>query len=517
MSLDPISLQVVTGALRAACEEMGATLVRSAHSANIKERRDCSTALFDRDGEMVMQAEHIPVHLGAMPAAVAAVLGEDHSARRPWILNDPYRGGTHLPDITVITPVHHDGELIGFAASRAHHADVGGRVPGSMPADSTTLDEEGVVIAPRPLDDAAIDEIVVRMRQPDQRRADLRAQLAANRIGAQRLVELADRLGVEALREATDAVLDYAERRTRACLAGLADGPREARDMLEAVEGDLALRLTATVDGDRLTLDFTGSADQYAGNLNCPLAVTRSAAYFAVRVLTDPDVPPSAGAYRPIEVIAPEGSLLNARSPAAVAGGNVETSSRVADLVLAAFGRALGQGTMNNLTLGTETTWGPASGGHAAASGTPGFTYYETLGGGQGACPDADGPSGVHVAMSNTLNTPVEALELEFPLRVTRYAIRRGSGGAGKYHGGDGVVRELEALAPMAYSLITERRRHAPPGAEGGEPGARGRNLLNGEELAPKATGDLAAGDRLTIETPGGGGHGETKGPEWRK
>ncbi len=329
------------------------------------------------------------------------------------------------------------------------------------------------------------------MRQPEQRRADLRAQLAANRVGAKRLTELADRLGADALREATAAVLDYAERRTRACIDALPDGPREARDVLEAIGGDVELCLTATVEGDRLILDFAGSAGQDPGNLNCPLAVTRSAAYFAVRVLTDPDVPPSAGAYRPIEVRAPEGSLLNARSPAAVAGGNVETSSRVADLVLAAFGRALGQGTMNNLTLGTED-----------------FTYYETLGGGQGACPDADGPSGVHVAMSNTLNTPVEALELEFPLRVTRYAIRRGSGGAGSQRGGDGVVRELEALAPMAYSLITERRRHAPPGADGGEPGAKGRNLLNGEELAAKATGELVEGDRLALETPGGGGHG---------
>jgi len=492
LSLDAIDLQVVTGALRAACEEMGATLIRSAHSANIKERRDCSTGLFDAAGEMVMQAEHIPVHLGAMPAAVAAVLGEDHAAGRPWILNDPYRGGTHLPDITVITPVLHDGgQLLGFAASRAHHADVGGRVPGSMPADSTTLGEEGVVIAPRILDDAAIEVLSSQMRQPDQRRADLRAQLAANRVGATRLTELAERLGIDALHEATAAVLDYAERRTRACIAALPDGPREARDVLEAIGGDLELRLTATVDGDRLILDFSGSAAQDPGNLNCPLAVTRSAAYFAVRVLTDPDVPPSAGAYRPIEVRAPEGTLLNARSPAAVAAGNVETSSRVADLVLAAFGRALGQGTMNNLTLGTED-----------------FTYYETLGGGQGACPDADGPSAVHVAMSNTLNTPVEALELEFPLRVTRYEIRRGSGGAGAHHGGDGVVRELEALAPMAYSLITERRRHAPPGAAGGEPGATGRNLLNGEDLPAKATGELRAGDRLAIQTPGGGGHG---------
>ena len=498
MTLDAIDLQVVTGALRAACEEMGAVLVRSAHSANIKERRDCSSGLFDAAGEMVMQAEHIPVHLGAMPAAVAAVLGEDHSGGHPWILNDPFAGGTHLPDITVITPVLEPGtgNVLGFAANRAHHADVGGRVPGSMPADSTTLAEEGVVIAPRVLDEAAIDELAGQMRQPDQRRADLRAQLAANRIGARRLVELAERLGADALREATAAVLDYAERRTRACIAALPDGPREARDVLEAIEGDIELRLVATVDGDRLVLDFAGSAQQHGGNLNCPLAVTRSAAYFAVRVLTDPDVPASAGAYRPIEVRAPEGSLLNARAGAdgeapAVAGGNVETSSRIADLVLAAFGRALGQGTMNNITLGSED-----------------FTYYETLGGGQGACPDADGPSAVHVAMSNTLNTPVEALELEFPLRVVRHAIRRGSGGAGRHRGGEGLVRELEAQAPMSYALITERRRHAPPGAEGGADGAPGHNLLNGEELPAKASGELEPGDRLTIETPGGGGHG---------
>ena len=469
-------------------------LVRSAHSANIKERRDCSTALFDPAGEMVMQAEHIPVHLGAMPAAVAAVLDRDHGAPGAavsWVLNDPFAGGTHLPDITVVTPVLTGDGLLGFAASRAHHADVGGRAPGSMPADSTTLEEEGVVIAPRPLDDAAIDELAGRMRQPAQRRADLRAQLAANRAGARRLSELAGRIGAGSLRAATDAVLDYAERRTRVCLAALEDGTRAATDLLEAREGDLELRLAATVRGDELVLDFAGSAGQHAGNLNCPLAVTRSACLFALRVLTDPDIPPSAGAHRPLSVRVPAGSLLNARPGAAVAGGNVETSSRVADLVLAAFGRALGQGTMNNLTLGNER-----------------FTYYETLGGGQGACPDADGPTGVHVAMSNTLNTPVEALELEFPLRVVRYAVRRGSGGAGRFRGGDGVVREVEALEEMAFSLLTERRRHAPPGAAGGAAGARGRNLLDGRELEPKASGTLRPGARLRLETPGGGGFG---------
>jgi N-methylhydantoinase B len=495
--VDPVTLQVMLGALRAACEEMGVVLVRSAHSANIKERRDASTALFDARGQMVMQAEHIPVHLGAMPSAVAAVLDEDHSEGDAWILNDPYRGGTHLPDITAVSPVFAGGELIGFAASRAHHADVGGKVPGSMPADSTRLDEEGVVIPPTRLvaageiDRDVLGDLTGRMRGPRQRVADLRAQLAANRAGARRLVELVDRYGLDDLRAAMDATLDYAERRTRAAIEELGGGERTADDVLEAREGDLELRLKATVDGSELTLDFTGTADAHEGNLNCPLSVTLSACYFAVRVLADPDVPPCAGAYRPVHVIAPEGCLLNATPPHAVVAGNVETSSRVADLVLAAFGRALGQGTMNNLTLGNDD-----------------FTYYETLGGGQGACADADGPSAVHVAMSNTLNTPIEALELEFPLRAVEYALRRGSGGSGQHSGGNGIVREVEALEDMTFSLLTERRRHAPPGAEGGEPGSRGRNLLNGEELEPKAAGTLRRGDRLRIETPGGGGHG---------
>jgi N-methylhydantoinase B len=489
--LDPVALQVMLGALRAACDEMGAVLVRSAHSANIKERRDASTALFDERGRMVMQAEHIPVHLGAMPSAVAAVLDERHEPGAAWILNDPYRGGTHLPDITVISPLFHEREPVGFAASRAHHADVGAAEPGSMPAHSRSLEEEGVVIPPTPLDDRTLRELAGRMRNPRQREADLRAQLAAGRAGAARVEALIERFGLAAFRDGMEETLEYAERRTRAKIADLEDGAREADDVLEADDGDLELRLRATVEGDGLTLDFSGSASQHGGNLNCPLAVTLSACYFALRVLTDPDVPPCEGAYRPVSVTAPEGSLLNARPPAAVAAGNVETSSRVADLVLAAFGHALGQGTMNNLTLGSDA-----------------FTYYETLGGGQGACPDADGPSAVHVAMSNTLNTPIEALELEFPLRAVEYALRRGSGGAGRRRGGDGVVRELEALEEMRYSLITERRRHAPPGAEGGEPGARGRNLLNGEELAAKASGTLARGDRLRLETPGGGGHG---------
>ena len=323
-----------------------------------------------------------------------------------------------------------------------------------MPADSRTLADEGVVIGPRVLDESAIAELVAQMRLPDQRRADLRAQLAANRAGVVRLGELFERVGAQTLGAAFDAVLDYAERRTRACIAALPDGTRRARDVLEGIDGDLELVLAATVHGDSITLDFAGSAAQHDGNLNCPLAVTRSACYFAIRVLTDPDIPASAGAYRPVDVLAPAASLLNARHPAAVVGGNVETSSRIADMVLGAFGRACGQGTMNNVTVGSEDV-----------------VYYETIGGGQGACVDAPGPSGVHVAMSNTLNTPVEALELEFPLRVAEYSLRAGTGGGGIFAGGDGVVRELEALAPLRYSLITERRRHAPPGAEGGAAG----------------------------------------------
>jgi N-methylhydantoinase B len=497
--LDPIALQVMIGGLHAACEEMGAALIRSAYSANIKERHDCSTAIFDARGELVMQAEHIPVHLGSMPDAVAAVLDLEQRPGGSWILNDPYRGGTHLPDITLISPVFAERELLGFAACRAHHADVGGPTPGSMPASSTRLEDEGIVISPTRADEATLHELASQMRFPQQRLADLRAQQAANRVGGLRLGELAKRHGRERLRAGMEEILAYAERRTRHALGALPDGSYRAEDVLEddanGERGDVRLRVEATIRGEELSLDFAGSDAEIAGNLNCPLSVTKSAAFFAVRVLTDPHAPPSAGAYRPIEVLAPEGSILNARAPAAVAAGNVETSSRVADLVIAALGGARpvpaqGQGTMNNLVLANDA-----------------FTYYETLGGGQGACPDANGPSAIHVAMSNTLNTPVEALESEFPLRVRELSLRRGSGGSGKHGGGEGIVREIEALAPMRYSLITERRRHPPRGRDGGKDGAPGRNLHNGESLPGKCEGDLAPGDFLRIETPGGGGH----------
>jgi N-methylhydantoinase B len=497
VSLDPISLQVLVGALRAACDEMGAVLIRSAHSPNITERHDCSTALFTARGELVMQAEHIPVHLGSMPDAVAAVLDLEQRPDRHWILNDPFRGGTHLPDVTLISPLFAEGTLLGFAASRAHHADIGGPTPGGMPADSTRLDEEGVVIEPSEADDDTLRELAERMRKPEERLADLRAQRAANLTGARRVDELVDRHGADGLRGAMEEILDYSERRARAAISALADGSYEARDVLEGGprdEGDLELRVRLTIAGDELELDFTGTAGQDAGNLNCPLSVTKSAAFFAVRVLTDPEGPPSAGAHRPVSVVAPAGSLLNARPPAAVAAGNVETSSRVADLVFAAFAGATevaaqGQGTMNNLTLAGD-----------------GWTYYETIGGGQGACPDADGPSAIHVAMSNTLNTPVEALEADYPVRVRELSVRRGSGGIGARRGGDGIVREIEALEPMRFTLITERRAHAPRGRDGGADGEPGRNLLNGEELPAKCAGELTPGDRLRLETPGGGG-----------
>jgi N-methylhydantoinase B len=518
--LDPVTLQVMIGGLRAACEEMGAVLIRSAHSANIKERRDCSTALFDAEGQMVMQAEHIPVHLGSMPEAVAAILDRPQRPGEGWMLNDPYRGGTHLPDITVISPVFVRGALAGFAASRAHHADVGGPTPGGMPAASTRLEQEGLVIPPMPAGPHELEEVASQMRSPRQRLADLRAQRAANRVGELRLTELAGRHGLDELRAGMAETLAYAERRTSAALSGLPDGTYEADDVMEddaaGLPRDVRLHVAATVAGDRLRLDFSGTDRQVEGNLNCPLSVTKSAAYFAVRVLTDPDAPASSGAYRPIEVLAPRGCLLNAAPPAAVAAGNVETSSRVADLVISALAGARpvpaqGQGTMNNLTLaGLVSRRGANDWREGQVDGE--WTYYETVGGGQGGCPDADGPSAIHVAMSNTLNTPVEALEAEFPLRVRDLSLRRGSGGAGLHPGGEGIVRELVALQPMRYTLISERRRHAPRGRDGGGDGKPGRNLLNGRPLPSKCEGELAAGDLLRIETPGGGGYGRAPG-----
>jgi N-methylhydantoinase B len=444
---------------------------------------------------MIAQAEHIPVHLGAMPDAVEAVRTRSPGADDVFILNDPFAGGTHLPDITLVTRTR-----LGFAVTRAHHADVGGIEPGSLSAGSRRLEDEGVVIPPTRLDDATLETLVSRMRNPDERRGDLRAQLAAHRLAGRRLEELCRRHGQPRVEAAMDELLAYSERRVRSAIRRLPEGRYEATDVLEPAEGgELRLHATVTIAGDAVTIDFSGTAPQHDGNLNCPLAVTRSACYFVVRCLTDPDVPASGGAFAPVAVATPAGSLVNARPPAAVAAGNVETSSRIVDVLFAAFGQAVevpaqGQGTMNNLTLGNDR-----------------FTYYETVGGGQGACPGADGPSAVHVAMSNTLVTPAEALELSYPLRVERHELRLGSGGEGRHRGGDGVVRELRVLEPCRLSLIGERRRQAPQGVHGGEPGARGRNVLNGEELPGKITRSLEAGDVIRVETPGGGGFGRVR------
>ena len=504
-SSDPVTLSVFVSALVGIAEEMGVVLIRSSRSSNIKERRDCSCALFDAAGRMVAQAEHIPVHLGAMAEAVAAVLYHDPEPGDVFALNDPYSGGTHLPDITLVTPIAHDEAIVGFAVARAHHSDVGGMQPGSMPSDSRTIYQEGIIIPPvrlvhggRYVDDV-LALLLANVRTPEIRLADLQAQMAANKVGAERFGELVDRHGLEFVRAAFDDVLAYSERRTRAALAALPDGIYEARTELEGdgiADGDIEIRCTAQIDGDRIRFDFAGTAAAAAGNVNCPLAVTRSACLFAVKVLLPDDIPTNAGVVRAIEVTAPPGCLVNAARPSAVVAGNVETSQRIADVALEALAQAIhlpaaGQGTMNNTIIGG-----------------PSWTYYETIGGGQGASRHGAGASGVHVGMTNTLNTPIEALELEFPLRVEQYELRYGSGGAGEHAGGDGIVRELRVLEPATLCLLTDRRRHQPSGRNGGEPGACGVNMLDGHELPAKVTVDLDTGQVVTVLTPGGGGYG---------
>ncbi len=486
-----IELQVIGSGLRAVAEEMGAALVRSAFSPNIKERRDCSTALFDERGRMIAQAEHIPIHLGAMPGSVAAVMELEPGRDSLYILNDPFTGGSHLPDVTLVsrTPV-------GFAVSRAHHADIGGMEPASLPALSREIYQEGLVLPPVELTDDVLRIFLANARNRDERLGDLRAQIAAHRLAERRLGELVERRGLDLVQAAMDELHDYSERLVRDAIARLPDGRHEAVDVLEGVDGELELRAAVTIAGDGIEIDFAGTAPQHEGNLNCPISVTRSACYFAVRCLTDPDVPASGGAFAPVTVTAPAGCLVNAQAPAAVVAGNVETSGRIVDLVFAALAGAAdvpaqGQGTINNMAFGNR-----------------GFTYYETVGGGQGACREADGPSAVHVTISNTLNTPIEALELAYPLRVERYALRVGSGGAGAHRGGDGIVRSVRALEDCRCSLLTERRTRAPQGAAGGGPGLTGRNLRNGEPVPAKATLALEAGDVVTVETPGGGGYG---------
>ena len=505
--LDPVTLSVLASALTGIAQEMGAVLIRGAYSSNIKERRDCSTALFDERGRMVAQAEHIPVHLGAMPEAVQAIMNRNPEPGDVFAINDPYSGGTHLPDITLVSPLSHDAEIIGYAVTRAHHSDVGGIRPGSMPSNSREIYQEGIIIPPIRLVhggeyvEDVLDLLLSNVRTPDLRRGDLRAQIAANKIAEERVGELIDARGKNTVLAAFEEVISYAEKRAREAIREFPDGEYTAEDYMEGdgtTDEDVRIKATVTIEDDSMTIDFSGTADAVEGNVNCPLPVTRSACYFALRVLLPKDIPANAGTYAPLEIEAPEGSLVNATHPRAVVAGNVETSNRIADAVLAAFSSfapeglpAQGQGTMNNTIIGGA-----------------GWTYYETIGGGQGANAEGPGPSGVHVGMSNTLNTPIEAFEMEYPMRVERYELLYESGGAGERRGGDGVVRSVRVLEPAGLSLLTDRRRHPPRGVEGGEPGAVGQNLLNDEELPPKTNRTLEGGDVVTIKTPGGGGYG---------
>ena len=507
--LDPVTLSVLASALAGVAEEMGAVLIRGAYSSNIKERRDCSTAIFDERGRMVAQAEHIPVHLGAMPEAVAAVMRRDPRPGDVFAINDPYSGGTHLPDITLVSPISYEEDILGFAVTRAHHSDVGGMRPGSMPSDSREVYQEGIIIPPVRLVQGGeyvqdvLDLLLANVRTPAIRRGDLRAQIAANNIAEERIAELIERRDKETVLAAFDEVISYAEKRTREAVRELPDGEYSAEDVMEGdgiVDEDIQIKATVTVEEGSMSIDFSGTAEAVRGNVNCPLPVTRSACYFALRVLLPKDILANAGTYAPLEIKAPEGSLVNARSPSAVVAGNVETSNRIADAVLAAFASfapeevpAQGQGTMNNTIIGG-----------------PGWTYYETIGGGQGASSKGPGPSGVHVGMSNTLNTPIEAFELEYPMRVERYELLYESGGAGENRGGDGVVRSVKVLEPASLSLLTDRRRHPPRGANGGEAGAVGENLLNDKDLPPKVSRELEEGDVLAVRTPGGGGYGRS-------
>lgn len=508
--IDGIGLEVGRHALSAVAAEMGETLRRTAYSPNIKERADCSAAVFVPAGEMLAQAEHIPVHLGSMPASVRAIL--ERFQPEPGVqyaVNDPYAGGTHLNDLTLVRAVFAGGRHVGWVANRAHHADVGGEAPGSMPATATRLEQEGCVVPPMRavLDgvwlDEFLDPFLTATRTPDERLGDLAAQLGANEVGSARLVRLADRDGVDSFAALATSLLGYGERRMTAALRSLPDGEYRFSDLLEWGETDLTVSVVVTIDDGQLQADFTSSDRQVDGNLNAVEAVTRSCLYYAVRVAADPTIPANDGCYRGVHLIAAAGSIVNALPPVAVAAGNVETSQRIADVLLGALAQAApdrvpaaSQGTMNNILIGNDR-----------------FAYYETVGGGQGGRPGRAGQSGIHTGMTNTLNTPIEALESHYPLRITRYTLRRGSGGSGRFAGGEGIEREIEFLEPAVVSLIGERRRHQPYGLAGGGPGARGEDWLRRkgstpERLPGKCTFSVEPGDRLLVRTPGGGGWG---------
>jgi len=509
--MDAIALSIFSSRIEAVCDEMGAVLKRVAFSPNIKDRLDFSCAIFDAQGELCAQAAHIPVHLGSMAYAMGDIVsGIDWQDGDMVMLNDPYLGGTHLPDVTVIAPVFIEGGLVGFVVNRAHHADIGAESPGSMPI-SRDLHEEGQVIPPtrivshHDLQSHILEELVGCMRNPVESMGDFSAQVSANRRGMLRLQELISKLGVEQYNQSLQALNDYAERLARDALAELPEGQFCFEDVMDD-DGqgllDIPIRACLSINPEGVTVDFSGTADQVAGNINCPLSVAAAAVFYVFRCLMPEQAPACAGSFRPIQLMAPPGCLVNANRPAAVAAGNVETSSRIVDVIMGALAKAASDrvpaashGSMNNLAMGAS-----AGQNHDA------WDYYETIGGGMGGSLLSDGLSGVQTHMTNTLNTPIEVLEMRYPLRVDRYAIRRGSGGEGHHQGGDGLIREYEFLNPCHVTLLTERRRHAPWSVGDAGPGQCGENTLNGRSLPGKVSLQLKTGDRLTIKTPGGGG-----------
>ncbi len=518
--VDAVSLEVIRHAISSVAEEMNANLVRSAYSPNIKERRDCSSAVFTVQGEMIAQAESIPVHLGAMPYSVAAVIAQlpALSAGDVVVVNDPYSGGAHLPDLTFVAPVYLEGLHIGYVANRAHHADVGGKEPGSLCGDSEEIFQEGLRIPPvrlwrgGELDRDLLEMILANVRTPEERWGDLRAQKASCLTGADRWLDLCRRIGYRELALGMEELLLYSERRMQQALCLLPQGTVSFEDALDddGITGEeIPICVRIQTQGERIVLDFEGTASQVAGPVNAVFAVTASAVYFAVRAFTDPEIPANAGCYRPIQIITTEGSLVDATCPAPVVGGNLETSQRIVDVVLGALGRlapdraiAACQGTMNNLAIGGIDP-----------SGQKPFALYETIGGGFGARRDRDGIDGVHSHMTNTLNTPVESLESSYPLRVECYELVPGTGGEGRYRGGLGIRRDLTCLAPSARaSFLTERRTTRPYGVAGGEAGAVGKNVVirDGQEhlLPSKGVTRLGRGDTISLRTPGGGGYG---------
>jgi N-methylhydantoinase B len=513
-SISPIALEVARNQFASIADEMGMVLRRTSYSPNIKERADCSAALFVASGEMLAQAEHIPVHLGSMPASVAAVLerfGDGVEPDTQYAVNDPFFGGTHLNDLTLVRPVFFDRRLVGWVANRAHHADVGGEAPGSMPAHAVHVDQEGHRVPPTASVRNGewlpefVEPFLQATRTPAERLGDLSAQLGANEVGARRLLALIGAEGIESYGKLSSALLDYGERRMRTALDALPDGVFEFTDVMEWGERDLAIAVAVRIDGDGLHADFAGTHPQIEGNINAVEAVTRSCLYYAVRVATDPGIPANGGCYRPLGLATPAGSLVAANPPAAVAAGNVETSQRIADVLLGALAQAApdrvpaaSQGTMNNVLIGSDD-----------------FAYYETLAGGQGGRPGRAGQSGIHTGMTNTKNTPIESLETHYPFRVLRYGLRSGSGGPGEFCGGEGIEREIEFTAPATVSLMGERRRTAPWGLAGGGPGASGEDWLIRKGGPPgrvpgKSTFEVRSGDRLLVRTPGGGGWGRS-------